>query len=51
MTEVLNADGTLMQLTTDEDWFGFEQEYFLYDVETNLLAFQRPNSTRSVFVL
>ena len=44
MTEVLNADGTPHESNgratiDDEDndfWFGFEQEYFLYDVETNL---------------
>ena len=44
MTEVLNADGTAHETNgratiddEDEDfWFGFEQEYFLYDVETNL---------------
>ena len=44
MTEVLNADGTPHETNgratiEDEDndfWFGFEQEYFLYDVETNL---------------
>lgn len=44
MTEVLNADGTPhptngRALIDDDDndfWFGFEQEYFLYDPETNL---------------
>ena len=44
MTEVLNADGTPHStngratiLEEDEDfWFGFEQEYFLYDEETKL---------------
>ena len=44
MTEVLNADGTPHEsngrATIDEDdndfWFGFEQEYFLWDAETNL---------------
>ncbi len=46
MTEVLNADGTphisnarATIGTTEEDddfWFGFEQEYFLWDPETNL---------------
>ncbi|MDV3308992.1 MAG: glutamine synthetase beta-grasp domain-containing protein [Cyclobacteriaceae bacterium] len=43
MTEVLNADGTPhpsngRALIDDEDsdfWFGFEQEYFLWDNETN----------------
>ncbi len=44
MTEVLNPDGTPHEsngraIIDDEDddfWFGFEQEYFLWDVETNL---------------
>ena len=46
MTEVLNADGTPHvsngRATIDEDeddedfWFGFEQEYFLWDPTTNL---------------
>ena len=44
MTEVLNADGTPHasngRATIDDDdedfWFGFEQEYFLWDVKTNL---------------
>jgi len=44
MTEVLNPDGTPhvsngRAAITEEDedfWFGFEQEYFLYDAETNL---------------
>jgi len=44
MTEVLNADGsphpTNGQATIDDDdddfWFGFEQEYFLWDTSTNL---------------
>lgn len=45
MTEVLNADGTphvtngratIDEADDDEDfWFGFEQEYFLWDPETN----------------
>ena len=43
MTEVLNADGTPHETNhrasiQDDDadfWFGFEQEYFLYDPETN----------------
>ena len=43
MTEVLNADGSPHKsngrATIDEDdddfWFGFEQEYFLWDVKTN----------------
>lgn len=44
MTEVLNADGTPhasnARATIDDDdedfWFGFEQEYFLWDTTTNL---------------
>lgn len=46
MTEVLNSDGTphasngRATIDVDEDdedfWFGFEQEYFLWDPETNL---------------
>ncbi|MEM9670990.1 MAG: glutamine synthetase beta-grasp domain-containing protein [Bacteroidota bacterium] len=44
MTEVLNSDGspheTNGRATIDDDdddfWFGFEQEYFLWDPETNL---------------
>jgi glutamine synthetase len=46
MTEVLNADGTphesngratIDEAEDDDDfWFGFEQEYFLWDPETNL---------------
>ena len=44
MTEVLNADGTVHEsngratIEDDDDdfWFGFEQEYFLWNVKTNL---------------
>jgi len=44
MTEVLNADGeahsTNARATIEDDdddfWFGFEQEYFLMDAETNM---------------
>ena len=44
MCEVMNADGTPHETngraTIEEDdddfWFGFEQEYFLWDPETNL---------------
>jgi len=44
MTEVLNTDGSahssnMRALIDDDDddfWFGFEQEYFLWDTETNL---------------
>lgn len=43
MTEVLNADGTphpsngraTIDDEDDDFWFGFEQEYFLWDPETN----------------
>ena len=46
MTEVLNADGTPHvsngRATIDDDdddfWFGFEQEYFLWDIDTNLVC-------------
>jgi glutamine synthetase len=44
MTEVLNADGTphvtngraTIKDNDNDFWFGFEQEYFLWDPETNL---------------
>ena len=45
MTEVLNADGTphesngratIKEDDDDDFWFGFEQEYFLWDPETSL---------------
>ena len=44
MTEVLNPDGTPHEsngrATIDDDdadfWFGFEQEYFLWDIDTDL---------------
>ena len=44
MTEVLNADGTphvtngraTIDDNDDDFWFGFEQEYFLWDPKTNL---------------
>ncbi len=60
MTEVLNADGTAHEsngrATIDDDdndfWFGFEQEYFLWDPETNLLlVFQRPNPAGAILLL
>ena len=43
MTEVLNADGTAHETNgratidadNDDFWFGFEQEYFIVDPETN----------------
>ena len=53
MTEVLNADGsahesngraTIDEAADDDDfWFGFEQEYFLWDPETNLPPGFPPN--------
>ena len=51
MTEVLNADGTPHasngRSTIDDDdndfWFGFEQEYFLIDVDTKLPPGFPPN--------
>ena len=58
MTEVLNADGTAHESNgratiDDEDndfWFGFEQEYFLYDVETNLpIGFPRDQTPQGQF--
>ncbi|PTN10372.1 glutamine synthetase beta-grasp domain-containing protein [Mangrovibacterium marinum] len=44
MTEVLNADGTphasngraTIEADDDDFWFGFEQEYFLMDMDTKL---------------
>ena len=44
MTEVLNADSTphesngraTIEDDDDDFWFGFEQEYFLWDLDTNL---------------
>ena len=44
MTEVLNADGTphasnaraTIEDDDDDFWFGYEQEYFLWDTSTNL---------------
>ncbi len=44
MTEVLNPDGTphptngraLIDDNDEDFWFGFEQEYFLYDYETDM---------------
>ncbi|MGC6431463.1 MAG: glutamine synthetase beta-grasp domain-containing protein [Jejuia sp.] len=58
MTEVLNADGTPHptngRATIDDDdddfWFGFEQEYFLWDVDTNLpLGFPRDQTPQGQF--
>ena len=53
MTEVLNADGsahesngraTIDEAADDDDfWFGFEQEYFLWDPETDLPPGFPPN--------
>ena len=58
MCEVLNADGTSHstngRATIDDDdddfWFGFEQEYFLWDPETNLpLGFPRDQTPQGQF--
>lgn len=58
MTEVLNADGTPHESNgratiSDDDndfWFGFEQEYFLWDPETNLpYGFPRDQTPQGQF--
>ena len=58
MCEVLNADGsphpTNGRATIEEDdddfWFGYEQEYFLWDPETNLpLGFPRDQTPQGQF--
>ena len=58
MCEVLNADGSPHRTTaratiSDDDndfWFGFEQEYFLWDPETNLpLGFPRDQTPQGQF--
>ena len=58
MCEVLNADGTphstngRATISEDDDdfWFGFEQEYFLWDPETNLpLGFPRDQTPQGQF--
>ena len=58
MCEVLNPDGTPHasngRATIDDDdddfWFGFEQEYFLWDPETNLpLGFPRDQTPQGQF--
>ena len=58
MTEVLNPDGTPHvsngRATIDDDdndfWFGFEQEYFLWDPETHLpLGFPRDQTPQGQF--
>ena len=58
MCEVYNADGTPHstngRATIDEDdddfWFGYEQEYFLWDPETNLpLGFPRDATPQGQF--
>ena len=61
MNEVYNADGsphaTNARATIDDDdndfWFGFEQEYFLWDPETNLPleVSSGSNSSRSILLL
>ena len=58
MTEVLNSDGSPHEsngrATIDDDdndfWFGFEQEYFLWDPETNLpLGFPKDQTPQGQF--
>ncbi|MFL2616929.1 MAG: glutamine synthetase beta-grasp domain-containing protein [Flavobacteriaceae bacterium] len=58
MTEVLNADGSPHEsngrATIDDDdndfWFGFEQEYFLWDPETNLpIGFPKDQTPQGQF--
>ena len=58
MTEVLNADGTphksngrsKIDDNDDDFWFGFEQEYFLWDPETNLpLGFPKDQTPQGQF--
>ncbi len=58
MCEVLNADGSphstngRSTINDDDDdfWFGFEQEYFLWDPETNLpLGFPRDQTPQGQF--
>ena len=58
MTEVLNADGSAHESNgratiddSDNDfWFGFEQEYFLWDTETNLpLGFPKDQTPQGQF--
>jgi glutamine synthetase len=58
MTEVLNADGSPHESngrsTIDDDdndfWFGFEQEYFLWEPETNLpLGFPKDQTPQGQF--
>ncbi|MBR99671.1 MAG: glutamine synthetase [Flavobacteriaceae bacterium] len=58
MTEVLNADGSPHisngRATIDDDdndfWFGFEQEYFIWDPETNLpLGFPKDQTPQGQF--
>ena len=61
MTEVLNADGsphesngraTVVWDDDDDFWFGFEQEYFLWDNETNKpLGFINSNDENRTYVL
>ena len=58
MCEVLNADGTphvtngraTIEEDDDDFWFGYEQEYFLWDPETNLpLGFPRDQTLKVNF--
>ena len=58
MCEVMNADGTphasngraTIEGDDDDFWFGYEQEYFLWDPETNLpLGFPRDQTPQGQF--
>ena len=58
MCEVMNADGTphvtngraTIEEDDDDFWFGFEQEYFLWDPETNLpYGFPRDQTPQGQF--
>ena len=58
MCEVMNADGTphatngraTIEEDDDDFWFGFEQEYFLWDPETNLpFGFPRDQTPQGQF--
>ena len=56
MCEVLNADGTPtnpMVTTIDDDdddfWFGFEQEYFLWDPDQTTTRFPRDQTPQGQF--
>ncbi len=58
MTEVLNSDGSphesngraTIEDDDDDFWFGFEQEYFLWDLDSNLpLGFPRDQTPQGQF--